>query len=97
MAHSILEITPTVTSRIDFTNKTNAEVAQILEWFLIGWPEAMPEGLTVAQQNNWKLHQAHRKIIQMVTAEAKSNRFFQRNQSERTALEQQVEDEVRLT
>jgi hypothetical protein len=96
MAHSILEITPTLSDRIDFTNKTNQEVGQIIEWFLLDWPYKMPEELTTAQQNQWKLEQAHKKMLKMVVMVAGANRLEQRRRAEIGNLKQQVEDEVAL-
>lgn len=93
MALSRLEIGQ-VNSEIIFA-KTNAEVAQILEWFILGWADAMPEGLTVAQQNKWKLDQAHKKMLAYVQREARANRLTQLRAAS-TSLEQQAEQETSL-
>lgn len=73
MALSRLEIGQ-VNSEVIFA-KSNAEMAQILEWFIAGWVDPMPAGLTLAQQNKWKLEQAHRKMFDYVKREARANRL----------------------
>lgn len=94
MAKSVLEITPTVTSTITF-KKTNAEVGQVLEWFISGWAGPVPDGLTQTQQNQWKLEQAHRKIVDYVIREARRNRL-QMLRAADTSIEEQAESDTQL-
>lgn len=72
MATQVLTVAST-TSTITYA-MTNAQVAQILEWFIADLLSFMPEGLTAAQQNQWKLDQANAKIRDYVRSEAKHNR-----------------------
>ncbi len=69
----------TVTSPADLnrTGKTDAQVASILEWYISDWASPMPEGLTVAQQNQWKLDQAATRIVDHVVSTARANRLKQ--------------------
>lgn len=90
MASSTLQITPTVTSVVTF-NKTNAEVAVILEWFISDYAPPPPEGLTATQLNNWKLDQAHRKMLNYVTNESRRLRL-QQLQSTQTLENQAIQE-----
>lgn len=58
-----------MTSAITFA-KTDAEVATILGYFIADWASPMPDGLTPAQQNQWRLDQATARIVAMVRQEA---------------------------
>ena len=53
---------------------TNEQIANRLAWFIDGWAEPMPAGLTQAQQNRWVLEQAHQKMIDYVVRESRRNR-----------------------
>lgn len=72
MATQVLTVA-SVVSTITYT-QTNAQVALTLEYFIMGWAGDMPEGLSVAQQNQWKLDQANAKIRDYVRADARRNR-----------------------
>jgi predicted RNA polymerase sigma factor len=63
-----------LTSTVTFA-KTEQEVATILTWFLEGWVGPMPpEHTTPTQQNQWRLEQAHRRMLDYVRREAAQNR-----------------------
>lgn len=62
------------TSPITFA-KTDAEVAQVLRWFIANWADPEPEGLTLAQLNQWRLDQAAARIVNMVRMEAMKARL----------------------
>lgn len=94
MASSTLQVTPTVTSTITF-NKTNAETATILEWFISDYASPMPEGLTVLEQNNWKLAQAHRKMLDYVVRDARRLRVEQLRAAQ-ASIEDQANQETAL-
>lgn len=58
-----------VTSTITFA-KTDAEVAQVLRWFIQDWASPPADGLTQAQLNQYYLDQAAARIAEMVRQEA---------------------------
>ncbi len=53
---------------------TNAQVSDVLNWFILDWAGPVPEGLTVAAQNQWKLDQANAKLRDYMRAESQRNR-----------------------
>lgn len=55
-------------------NRTNAEWAAILGYFIEDWATPMPDGLTVAQQNQWRLDQATARVADFVESTARRNR-----------------------
>jgi hypothetical protein len=55
-------------------NRTNAEWANILGWFIANWASPMPDGLTTTQQNQWRLDQANAKVAAYIVSEARKNR-----------------------
>jgi len=63
----------TVTSQVTF-NKTDAEVAQVLRWFIADKASPPPDGLTQAQTNQWYLDQATAEIVRYIRQEAMRNR-----------------------
>lgn len=73
MASSLVLKVATVTSTYT-SSKTDAETAQILEWFIADVVDPMPEGMTVAQQNQWKLDQATAEIRRYIVRKAAQNR-----------------------
>lgn len=83
-----------ITSTITYA-QTNAQVALTLEYFILGWAEPMPEGLTVAAQNQWKLDQANAKIRDYVRAEARRNRLQQLRDAQAN-LGEQADSETAL-
>lgn len=87
----------TVTSTLDLnqTGKTDAQVANIYEWFIADWAGAMPEGLTQAQQNQWKADQANRRILDYVIATARANRLKQLKAAQ-ASLEDTATQETQL-
>ena len=98
MASLTLTIGP-VTSTYEFkkengTLRTNTEMSQIIEWFITEYPPegTMPEGLTVAQQNQWKLDAAVSKLVRYMRREVIRIR---RLQSESTVV-QQAQTEAEL-
>lgn len=74
--------------------RSDAEVANILEWFMVDKIDPMPDGLTQAEQNQWKLDQAHNEVIRYVVREAKRNRANQLRAQQ--TVEEQAENETRL-
>lgn len=52
----------------------NTKAANMLAWFIDGWAEPVPDGLTAAQRNQWILDQAHQKLIDYFRAEVALNR-----------------------
>jgi hypothetical protein len=73
MPNNIILNAATLTSTTP-VNRTNAEWANILIWFIADWSSPMPEGLTVTQQNQWRLDQANAKIAVYIVSEARRNR-----------------------
>lgn len=69
MSSSLVLKVANVTSTITFA-KTDAEVATILGYFIADYASPMPDGLTQAQQNQWRLDQAAARIVQMIRHEA---------------------------
>lgn len=74
--------------KIDGTLRTNTEMSQIIEWFITELPpeNPMPEGLTVAQQNQWKLDAAMKKLVRYMRREA----LKVKNQQGQSAVQQQA-------
>lgn len=93
MATQVLKV-GTVESTITYS-QTNAQVAQTLEWYILGWAEPMPEGMTVTQQNQWKLDQANAKIRDHIRAEARKNRLRILRESQAN-IETQADTETAL-
>lgn len=85
----------TSTKNLNATGKTDAQVGDILEWFILGWASPMPEGLTQAQQRQWKLDQAHTKIWDYVRSEARRNRLSALR-AEQANIEEQATQETEL-
>lgn len=52
---------------------TNAQADKRLSLFILGWAGPMPEGLTAAQQGQWKLDQAQQKLVDWFKAEVARN------------------------
>lgn len=63
-----------VTSSVTLNN-TDAQIANVLSYFIEGWADAMPSGLTQAQQNQWMLDQVVARIVDYVKATARANRY----------------------
>lgn len=63
-----------LTSTVTFA-KTDAQVADILRWFMVGQIGPDPEGMTPAQLNQWKLDAAHRAALDYIQREAQRNRL----------------------
>lgn len=83
-----------LTSTITFA-KTDAQIADVLNWFAldkVGDPP--PELTTQAQINQWRLDQAHREAMNYIQREANRNRL--RTLREQANLEEQAEQETRL-
>lgn len=74
----------------------NAQIASRLAWFIDGWAEPMPEGLTQAQEYQWLLDQAHQKMIDYVVAESRRNRARMLRDADEDSIEAQAEEETRL-
>ena len=74
---------------------TQDKATQMLDWFLDGWAGEMPEGLTVAQQAQWKLDQAHRRIEDYFVAEARRNRARALREAA-ASIEEQAEADTTL-
>jgi microcystin degradation protein MlrC len=58
-------------------NRTNAEWSNILGYFIADWASPMPDGLTVTQQNQWRLDQVNAKLANYLVSEARRNRRAQ--------------------
>jgi len=84
---SVLKIA-TVTSTKTFA-KTDAEMAQIVRWFLADKAGPPPEGLTQAQTNQWYLDQANDELARYIQSEARRNRL-----KELRAAQQSIEDQA---
>lgn len=56
-------------------SKTDQEVANILEWFMLDKIGPDPVGLTPAQVNQWRLDQAHEEVLNYMRREANKNRL----------------------
>lgn len=63
----------TTTSTRTFT-KTDAEMANIIKLFMAKKAGVPPEGMTVAQTNQWWLDQAMDEIVEYIKGEARRNR-----------------------
>lgn len=87
MSSSIVLKVATVTSTVTFA-KTDAEVAQVLRWFLADKAEPVPDGLTQAQANQWYLDYATAEIVRYVRREAIKNRL--RELKEQQSVEEQA-------
>lgn len=83
-----------LTSTIAF-GKSDAEVANIMEWFALDKIGQPPAGLTQAQQNQWKLDQAHREVVNYVVREAKRNRLHMLREQQAN-IEEQASSETSL-
>lgn len=82
-----------VTSTRTF-GKTDAEVAQVLRWFLVDKTGPPPEGMTVAQTNKWYLDQTNDAIVNYVKREARMNRL--RELQSTGTLEAQADNDTNL-
>lgn len=86
-----------VTSPADLnkTGKTDAEVANILEYFIADWASPMPDGLTTAQANQWKLDQANARLVDYMRSTARANRLKQLR-AQQASIETQADTETQL-
>lgn len=71
--------------------KTNAEMWEILLWFIEDTADPMPADLTNEQQKQWVLDEARKKIHRYVRNEAKANRLAQRTQQTMATVRAEVE------
>lgn len=94
MASDIRLRVASVTSTITFA-KTDAEVAQILRWFIADKAEQPPEGLTQAQLNQWYLDYAAAEIVRYVRREAQRNRLRMLRDSQQS-IEAQADAETAI-
>jgi hypothetical protein len=69
MASSITLRVGNLTSTITFA-KTDAQIAEILRWWIQDWASLPPEGSTQQQQNQHNLDQAAARIVATVRQEA---------------------------
>jgi hypothetical protein len=76
-------------------SKTNAQVAEILNLFILDWAGPPPEGMTVAQTNQWRLDQATRRVADMISQEARRVRL-QQLRDDQADLETQADQETGL-
>lgn len=72
----------------------DAQVATVLTYFISDWAGPMPDGLTQAQQNQWKLDQAAARIGEMVQSTARRNRL--RDLQAQGTLETQADGDTTL-
>lgn len=89
-----LQVGPFVSVRDQFL-KTDIEIAAILEWFIADVVSEMPEGLTQAEQNQWKLDQANAEIVRHISWKANRNRWRAR-QEQRETEDRQAQEEGQL-
>ena len=75
--------------------KTDAEVAQVLRWFLADKAGVPPEGMTVAQTNKWWLDQANDEIVNYVKREARRNRLRELREAQQS-IEAQADTETNI-
>lgn len=54
-------------------NISDAELDKRITLFIHNWAEPMPQGLTTRQQAEWKLRQAHQKMIDYFKSEIERN------------------------
>lgn len=93
MASSVLTIASVVSTR-NFKGKTNAQVAELIDWFIADTAGPVPPELTtVAQRNQWKLDQAHDEMLSYVRQKAARNRK-RMLEAERADLDAQVGTET---
>lgn len=83
-----------VTSIITFA-KSDAEVAQILTWFISDWASPEPQGMTAAQLNQWRLDQANARIVGIVRQKAAQNRADQLRAAQ-ISIDQQAANETAI-
>lgn len=94
MSSSLTVKVATFTSAITFA-KSDAEVATILGYFIADWASPMPDGLTVPQQNQWRLDQAAARIVAMVRQEATRVRLRELKAAQ-TSVEDQASQDTAL-
>lgn len=75
--------------------KTDAEVAQILRWFIADYAGPEPEGMTQAQRNKWQLDQARDRIVGYVRQEAQRNRLHELR-AQQASIEDQATTETAI-
>lgn len=90
-----LTITVGNTSSTITPAKSNQEVATILALFIADWAGPEPEGLTVAQSNQWKLDQAARRVADMISQEARRVRLRELRDAQ-ASIEDQADQETGL-
>jgi hypothetical protein len=94
MASLTIQISAGLSSTIT-PSKTNAQVAEILNLFIADWAGPPPEGLTTAQLNQWKLDQATRRVVDMISQEARRVKLRQLREAQ-ADLEDQATSETGL-
>lgn len=83
-----------LTSTVTFA-KTEAQVAEILGWFVVDKIGPVPEGMTPAQVNQWKLDFAHAEALAYMVREARRNRLREL-QAAQGSLEEQADSDTQL-
>lgn len=94
MASSLIGRVSTLTSPRNFA-KTDAEVGQIIRWYLADKAGPMPEGLTQAQQNQWYLDQYMDELVKHTVREARRNRLKILRDAQQS-IEEQADNETSL-
>jgi hypothetical protein len=74
MASSIVVTVGNTVSTVTL-NKSDAEVAAVLSWFIAEWASPVPEALTPAQQKQYQLDQVTARIVEMIRIMAKGVRM----------------------
>lgn len=69
---------------------TDAATADLLVWFIVNTADAMPDGLTEAQQNQWKLDAVRDKLVTYIRSEAAANKARAQLIEAQAEIEQQA-------
>lgn len=80
-----------VTSTIALNN-TDGQVANILSYFIEDWAGPVPDGMTQAQANQWKLDQATQRIVNYVRQTAQQNRLRDLQAQQQSLSDQATSD-----
>lgn len=94
MASSLRLQVATVIATVPFA-KSDAQVADVLRWFIKEWAEPEPAGLATAGLNQWRLEQAAARIVEFVKQEARLVRLRELREGQAN-LEDQAGSETEL-
>jgi hypothetical protein len=88
MASNVLTV-GAVVSTITFA-KTNAEMAQVLRWFVNGFGDPPAEELTPDEARQWNLDRANAKIKEYIMTEARRARHGELKEAQPSVFDQAV-------